>query len=142
MADLVDHIAQAKHNLACASKLIRDIQCRDWAITATFYSAVHFAEAGFTAVSDVGHSDIHRPSDQEPHAYRERLIREKYGEACYKSYRKLRVASYNVRYLADWQTKTGTSLDYYNQATAEKFLTVELPLVRQEIQKAVGVKLD
>lgn len=142
MADLVDHIAQAKHNLACAGKLIRDTHCRDWAITATFYSAVHFAEAGFTAVPDVGHSDIRRPTDEEPHAYRERLIREKYGEACYRSYRKLRIASYNVRYLAGWQTRTETSLGYYDQTAAEKFLTVELPRVRSEIQNAIGVQLD
>ena len=141
MADLVDHVAQAKHNLDCATQFIRDTQCRDWAITAAFYSAVHFAEAGFTS-TNIGHSDAKRPQDEEPHAYRERLVREKYGDTCYRSYRKLRVASYNVRYLADWRSRTGTGLDYYSQTDAEKFLTVELPQVRQEIQWTIGVNLD
>jgi predicted HD phosphohydrolase len=141
VADLLEHLTQAKHNLDCAAKFIRDTQCRDWAITAAFYSAVHFAEAGFTA-TDIGHSDAKRPQDEEPHAYRERLVREKYGDICYKSYRKLRNASYNVRYLPDWRTRLGTGLDYYSQTDAEKFLTIELPQVRQEIQKAASVNLD
>jgi len=141
VADLLDHVAQAKHNLDCAAKFVQDTQCRDWVITAAFYSAVHFVEAGFTATS-IGHSDTKRPQDEEPHAYRERLVREKYGDTCYKSYRKLRIASYNVRYLADWRTRTGTGLDYYSQTDAERFLKVELPRVRQEIQNAIGVNLD
>lgn len=141
MADLVDHVAQAKHNLDCASKLLNDTQCRDWAITAAFYAAVHFAEAGFTA-TEIGHSDAKRPQNEEPHSYRARLVREKFGDACYRSYRKLRVASYNVRYLADWSARPGMSLDYYTQADAARFVTVELPAIWQEIQSTLRVDLS
>jgi hypothetical protein len=140
MADLVDHVAQAKHNLACASKFLTDAQCRDWAITAAFYAAVHFAEAGFTA-NEVGHSDAKRPQNEEPHSYRERMVREKFGEECYRSYRKLRTASNNVRYLADWSARPGMSLDYYPQSAAERFINVDLSLVRQKIQQMAGVNL-
>ena len=141
MADLVDHVAQAKHNFACASKFLTDTPCRDWAITAAFYAAVHFAEAGFTA-TDVGHSETGRPQNEEPHAYRERQVLSKFGDACYKSYRKLRVASYNVRYLANWSARPGMSLGYYTQADAIRLVTVELPAIRQEIQSTLGVDLS
>jgi hypothetical protein len=142
MADLVDHIAQAKHNFECASKFLIDTQCRDWAITAAFYAAVHFAEAGFTT-TDIGHSETGRPQNEDPHAYRQRQVLNKYGDDCFKSYRKLREASYNVRYLALWSdNRPGTGLDYYSQADATRLVTVELPAIRQKIQLAIHVNLD
>ncbi len=140
MADLVDHVAQAKHNLDCASQFLNNTQCRDWAITAAFYAAVHFAEAGFTA-TEIGHSDAKRPQNEEPHSYRARLVREKFGDACYRSYQKLRNASYNVRYLTNWPTKPGVSLDYYTQTDATRLVTVELPTIRQGIQATLGISL-
>ncbi len=140
MASLVEHVAQAKHNLLCATKSLQDGECRDWTITAAFYSAVHFAEAGFTSI-DVGHSESNRPQNEEHHAYRGRLVREKYGDTCYRSYRKLQEASYNVRYLALWSSRPGVGLDYYSQADARKFVEQELPLIRREIQ-ARTINLD
>ena len=50
MADLADHINQAKHNEACAAHLLSEKTYRDWAITATFYAAVHFAESAFNSI--------------------------------------------------------------------------------------------
>lgn len=143
MADLVDHINQAKHNAACAAHLLGGKTYRDWAITATFYAAVHFAEAAFNSLPDVRHSETQGISPDSPHDVREKLIRDKFGEACWKSYKKLRQASNNVRYLASWRSmRTGTALDYYQPADAEKFLSEDLTRVKSEIQKVVKVKLD
>lgn len=141
MADLIEHLKQAQHNASCAAKLLNEKVYRDWAITATFYAAIHFAEAGFTT-TDVVHSENKGSQSESPHDVRERLIRDKFGQACWRSYRKLREASRNVRYLPNWQTKTGaTALDYYQHADAEKFLKVDLPLIREEIQKTTKINL-
>jgi len=140
MADLIDHIKQAKHNAACAAKLLGEKVYRDWAITATFYAAIHFAEAGFAA-TDVGHSENKGSQAESPHDVREELIRDNFGNVCWRSYRKLREASRNVRYLPNWQTKTGTALDYYQHADAERFLNTELPRIKEEIQKTTSVNL-
>ena len=136
MASLIDHLQQSKHNAACAAKLLNEKVYRDWAITATFYAAIHFAEAGFSA-TDVGHSENRGGQADSPHDVRENLIREKFGRDCWRSYRKLREASRNVRYLPDWQTKSGTALDYYQHKDAVKFLNEELPRIRSEIQKVL-----
>lgn len=142
MASLIDHLHQAKHNAACAAKLLNEKAYRDWAIPATFYAAIHFAEAGFTA-TDVGHSENKGAQADSPHDVREQLVREKFGNTCWRSYRKLREASRNVRYLPDWQIKSGTALEYYQHTDAVRFLTEELPRVQGEIQKAIkGVDLS
>lgn len=140
MAALIDHVKQAKHNAACAAKLLGENVYRDWAITATFYAALHFAEAGFAA-TDVGHSENRGSQAETPHDVREGLIREKFGNVCWRSYRKLREASRNVRYLPNWQTKIDTALDYYQHADAARFLNTELPRIQEEIQKTTKVDL-
>ncbi len=138
MPDVLDHIAQANHNRQCAGEFLA--RYRDWAITATFYAAVHLVEAGLTA-TDIGHSDSRRPEGEMPHDYRERLVRERFGDTCYKCYRKLRTASYNVRYLVLSQNKPGVALDYYSQDSAKGFLEKELPQIRREIEKVTGINL-
>lgn len=57
MALLADHIRQANHNQECAKFMLGDTTMRDWAITAAFYSAIHFVEAGFTTIAAIEHSE-------------------------------------------------------------------------------------
>jgi hypothetical protein len=141
MANLPDHIAQAKHNLECAEKFLQGGGCDDWAITAAFYAAVHFAEAGFAA-TEIEHTESSCPDEEEPHAYRERTVKEKFGVPCWKSYRKLREASFNVRYLVLWKSgRIGTALDYYSSDDVNRFVKRDLPTIRGEIQKS-GVDLN
>ena len=141
MANLPDHVAQAKHNLDCAEKFLQGGGCDDWAITAAFYSAVHFAEAGF-AMTEIEHTESSCPDGEEPHAYRARAIKENFGVPCWKSYRKLREASFNVRYLALWKSgRIGTALGYYSPNDASQFVKQDLLTVRREIQKS-GVNLN
>ena len=140
MANLPDHVGQAKHNLACAEKFLLDGSCNDWAITSAFYSALHFAEAGF-AVTKIEHTELSCPRDEDRHTYRERMVRKEFGESCWKSYRKLRSASYNVRYLALWDSgRVGTASSYFNPQDVAQFVKRELPLVRKEVEKS-GVSL-
>ncbi len=140
MANLPDHVAQAKHNLACAAKFLQDGTCNDWAITSAFYSALHFAEAGF-AFTEIEHTESSCPRDEDRHSYRERMVRKKFGEPCWRSYHKLRNASFNVRYLAMWDSgQVGTALSYYSPQDVTQFVKRELSMVRAEIQKS-GVNL-
>jgi hypothetical protein len=143
VADFIDHIRQAKHNQECATAIMTHMpKFRDWAITATFYAAVHLAEAGFTRVS-VQHSDVTKPSNENPHDYRQRMVKDNFGNDCWKRYRKLRIASQTVRYLADWQSNPGKEgMDYYSEAGAEKFLKEDLPYLTVEIGKITGTNLS
>ncbi len=139
MPDVPDHISQAIHNRQCAAKFLAG--CRDWAITAAFYAAIHYVEAGLVA-TEVEHSNISCPPDEALHDYRQRMVQEKFGDVCFRSYRKLRQASWSVRYLTKSMTNPGTALSYYSQDDVKRFLEVELPTIKDEIHRAVGVNLD
>lgn len=141
MAEFIDHLNQAKHNLSCAQKFLKDPSCRDWSITATFYSAVHFAEAGFTA-TPVLHTEQTNNSDMGAHAYRSNMVNKHFGKDCWKSYRKLVDASYNVRYLGLWKSKIGGALTYYSPEDVKNFIEKDLSLVRREIQSSVKLDLS
>ncbi|MGD0877787.1 MAG: hypothetical protein ABSA01_06535 [Anaerolineales bacterium] len=141
MADFIDHLHQALHNLDCAKRFVANSNDRDWAITAAFYSAVHFAEAGFIS-TDVIHSELKCPQGITPHKFREEKVKEKFGITCYRSYRKLINASYNVRYLPMAFSRTGMALDYYSQDDAKRFIDADIPIIINEIQLATNMKLE
>ncbi len=141
MADFIDHLHQAQHNMDCAKRLVSNPQDRDWAITAAFYSAVHFAEAGFNN-NEILHSESKCPSTISPHKFRENMVKAKFGNICFRSYRKLFDASYNVRYLPMTYSTTGIALDYYSQADAIKFIDTELATIIKEIQNVIQIPLN
>jgi uncharacterized protein (UPF0332 family) len=132
VADFIDHLNQAKHNLESAQKFLQDRTIHDWAITAAFYSAVHFVEAGFISIPTVIHTETAVPSDISDHTFRQNQVRENYGNVCYLNYRKLRIASENVRYL--WPSRIGLSSEYYSLADVNDFVNNVLSKIRNEIQ--------
>lgn len=145
MADLVDHVRQAAHNEACAKFLLHDKpEYRDWAITAAFYSAVHLVEACFSTMQEIGHTETadDRADDEGKHQFRERKVRE-LARGAHKSYRKLREASYNVRYIPKVAAGGGqVALDYYDEQAARLFIERDLSTIRMELQSAFGIRLD
>jgi len=144
VADRDSHINQAKHNKACANLLLeKSPEYRDWAITAAFYAAVHLAEACFTSHDSILHTDTasDRGEKEGMHGYRARKVRELAPDA-YVSYRKLREASSNVRYL----TKLGSggkqiAVDYYDESAARILIQGDLQKILTELEKAFGVNL-
>lgn len=130
MADYLDHIRQAEHNEALA-KIILDEHptYHDWSITVSFYAAIHFVEAGFAQDSKIGHSETSKPRGKEPHQHREDLVKDKYGNECWRYYRKLRIASHNVRYLATMRPGLATS--YYSLNDAKTFFETNLNEIRK-----------
>jgi hypothetical protein len=140
MAELVDHTNQAIHNADCARDLV-NTKYWDWAITAAFYSAVHLVEAGFLSFPEIQHTPSHLPGSESPHTYRQNKVKEKFGYACFESYRKLRSASQNVRYLIPPSSEIGIATDYYPQTIAVSFVNRDLNIIKQEIEHITGYHL-
>lgn len=143
MPDLIAHVQQAHHNLHCAAEILKDPSCRDWAITAAFYAAIHFVEAGLTSYPSTELKDL--IGDDGYHNQRQELVRVKFTQECYRNYRKLREASQNVRYLVNWggrKSSTGTSLGYYSLDDATKMVSEYVSTIKNEIEKETGIDLS
>ena len=140
MPDLIHHVDQAGHNRGCATHLIDSgaapALCHDWAVTAAFYSAVHYVEAGFTS-GVTGHTYSHK--------VRNRRIPDLYGKKCWKSYRKLYNASSIARYLNPSGSRRSVGCAahrYFTLDQAKGFVTDELAVVKQEVERMTGVNLS
>lgn len=136
MADLLDHIKQAKHNQGFAEQLDRDQGLRhwDWLITIAFYSAIHYVEAFFVTTS-IGHTEKACRNENQ-HSFRQQTVRTFLGHNCWKSYRKLQDASYYVRYLAHAisKQKPGIAVTYYSRRDASDMLKLELKNIREAVE--------
>ena len=108
MATQSVHLDQARHNEETENHLLKSGRYHDWGVTAAFYAAIHFYE-GWLYKTNVEpkkkHSETSIPRDQKGkmetsvHGWRESNIRN-LGNAAFKSYRKLKVASETARYLS------------------------------------------
>lgn len=140
MADLLAHVEQSKHNKRIANALLKDPICRDWAVTAAFYSALHRAQAGFVFLSEK------LPEDQtgggNVHTRRQNMVRRCFGNTCFLKYRLLRETSNNVRYIPGYNGSTNPpSHCYVDHATAQVMLDQDLQTIYNEIIKvAPGAK--
>lgn len=108
MAEFQVHISQAQHNESLAQYLLSltKVQFHDWAITASFYSAIHYVEARFIDEADVNHSETSIPIGEDkkleytPHGWRQRVVRDRFTKRTWKAFRKLRETSEIARYLS------------------------------------------
>jgi hypothetical protein len=130
MADYLDHIRQAEHNTSLAQIILDEHPgYYDWLITVSFYAAIHFVEAGFAQDPQIGHSETCKPPGKEMHQHREDLVRVKYGNECWKHYKKLRTASHTARYLVTM--RPGLATDYYSLNDAKSFFNTDLSEIRR-----------
>jgi len=135
MANLPDHLQQAEHNESFAAQLYQDghLQHWDWLITVCFYAAVHYAEALFFACSAFVHTES-VPDGKDRHAFREKGVLDILGRNCYKSYRRLRLSSHDVRYLGRSKQRPGQiAINYYSLDDARKMYDSVLPSVREAV---------
>lgn len=136
MANWDNHLRQAEHNERLAAQLNADLQLRhwDWLITIAFYAAVHYVEAAFFFIDEIVHTET-ACKDTDRHAFRATQVRHHLGDGCWRSYRKLQIASYNVRYLAlAEQQPANTAIQYYPLDEARRFYTMHLAQVRQTVK--------
>ena len=137
MADIIEHIWQARHNEECARFILNEgPKFRDWAITAAFYAVVHWAEACFTTLPKQTIQEKQADSNEEnAHKVRAAKIQRAVSTLTFTKYRKLQNACWNVRYLGQgpWQKQ-------YNFDTAQEFVNM-VPDIRDELLKAFRVRL-
>lgn len=105
MSSYQAHLYQAQHNEGLLSELTASLSYKDWLVTVTFYSAIHYVEAAFFNNPAIGHTDTSIPTDpntgrwlHSPHNWRMRLLRETSPNA-WRSFRSLYNESYVARYL-------------------------------------------
>lgn len=134
----MDYINQAKHNKACASELAQTGRYKDWAVTATFYSAIHYVEAGLEWMRR-SHPNKNCPAGVSIHDVREAIVKSMFRN-CYYQYRDLRIASQNARYLQD--NVAGSASSYFTQAAVNEFITVNLQQVQNEVERVAKCSLS
>lgn len=115
MANQNIHQQQAYHNHKTAKKLAKD-KIRDWAITSTFYSALHYIEAAFILDPKVGHVEekfeslkLSMPEEakkQSLHSFRDLLVGQSFPKIRSK-FAQLRHMSESARYIEKSNNKCG-----------------------------------
>ncbi len=91
MASTKEHRDKAEHNEFLVTSLQNPFW--DWAVTGTFYAAVHYVEAYFSKNKPPIHSTSHKDRDS-------RIQRDQKLKAVYNSYRELQNESRDARYSA------------------------------------------
>lgn len=95
------HISQAKHNKETAKNILKNnYPFHDWAITCSFYAALHFFEANLYR-SCATHSEQEAAYyNITPHTYRNNFIMRNHS-LIYSKWKELYSASLIARYLTD-----------------------------------------
>lgn len=112
MADFNVHVQQADHNKAVSVHLLGQESFHDWAITAAFYSAIHYFEAWIFNRPEK-HCEENVPVNEKGearftvHAWREKLVFGGLSKEAFRAYRQLREASETARYLSLPRATTG-----------------------------------
>ena len=108
-----DHVRRAEQNLAFYNTFaLETTPYRDWAVTALFYSALHYVDARLDAFG------IH----PEDHGTRGREVRQKLPNL-YRSYRELHDKSEDARYrLLDFDSDSIRDLETRDFAAIREFV--------------------
>ena len=140
MSDHDAHLNQAKHNEQLASELAVSLKYKDWLITVSFYSALHFIEAKLAIMSPPKHSDTSIPVDKDGkdrcsvHAWREELIKTHF-KSIYRNYRKLRIDSQIARYLTTSRRSylPKSVQDYFEDSYARERFNTDLKEIKTKL---------
>ena len=137
MSSLLAHIWQAGRNERLAKRLLDEADFKEWIITVSFYSAIHFVEAAFTSLAGIGHSEVSKPRTFQGsiHTWREDLVLNNYPVDVWTSYRKLRTQSNTARYLC---TDRGSPLgrpaeEYFSVGDLNNFIYRDLNNIRTKL---------
>ncbi len=134
MPSLLAHLWQARHNEKLAKELVDSLSYKDWAVTTTYYTAIHYIEAAFSQNNDILHTEYQVPpsSHRSKHSIRENLVLEHYSGA-WEALRKLHTQSNIARYL---NTERGVFMrvpvqDYFTDTDVRSFFTRDLSTIKQ-----------
>ncbi len=139
-------MAQADHNREVARYLATPPR-HDWAITAAFYSAVHYFEAWLFDEAEK-HSETSIPTNSDgklahtAHGWREILVHRKMPKDAFISFRKLHETSETARYLSLFKVgtpaaptwTTAPAPNYFNEAHARSLVEGDLEKFRRVVK--------
>ncbi len=128
---------QAGRNERLAKRLLDEADFKEWVVTVSFYSAIHFVEAAFTSLTGIGHSEVSKPRAYRGsmHNWRDDLVFSNYPKDVWIGYRKLRTQSNTARYLI---TDTGSPLgkpaeEYFSVTDLNNFVYHDLHNLRTNL---------
>lgn len=152
MAEFFVHLSQARHNESLAEYLL-DKPYYDWAITACFYSAIHYFEARLFieyTENDKKHSETSIPLDDKgewkytPHRWRERLVHNHFSRSTWISFRNLREASELARYLSYYPKRLKVvfkeipSYEIFQPKNAQHSVNKDLQIMKKDLRVELG----
>lgn len=129
------HLWQAGRNEKLAQLLLSELDYKEWAVTVTFYSALHYVEAAFSQDASIEHSETSMPSGwtKSIHAWREHLIFISFS-SIYNAYRKLSNSSMIVRYLSSSGTSIGQPAeDVFSDDDVGNFINRDLDKIKRKV---------
>lgn len=134
MPSLLAHLWQARHNEKLAKELVDSLSYKDWAVTTTYYTAIHYIEAAFSQDNNILHTEHQIPpgSGRSMHSLREDLVLEHYSGA-WKALRNLHIQSNIARYLNTERQKfmRVPVQDYFSDTDVRSYFTQDLPTIKQ-----------
>ena len=133
---MLAHLWQAGRNERLAKQLLDELSYKEWVVTVTFYSALHYVEAALTQNVGIEHSETSYPNNYRGglHDWREDLVLQLFPSA-WESYRKLRSQSIVARYLSTDRRAflTQPTDDYFGDQDVHNFVQRDLNKVRQQV---------
>lgn len=137
MSSLQAHLQQAQHNEELAQQLLSSMEYKDWAITVTFYAAIHYVEAAFFQNLEIVHTETRTPPNYPGgyHGYRSDMILE-YHPEIYTSYHNLSQQSRLARYLCFPGQKRflkKPTQEYFSDDDVKGFFQKDLATIRQSL---------
>lgn len=137
------HWEQAEHNEMMALDIVTQnpIKYKDWAGTASFYSAVHYVEAYMDKIHGK-HADKDKPDNMSPHKYRESMVRRNLPEVI-SDYKELLRVSKMLRYLLneDGSCVKTTKGDYISEKDLENLFHSNLQNIKTATSVFLGYKV-
>lgn len=152
MAEFFVHLSQARHNESLAEYLL-DKPYYDWAITACFYSAIHYFEARLFieySENDKKHSETSIPLGERgewkytPHRWRERLVHDNFSQSTWISFRNLREKSELARYLSYYPKRLKVvfkdipSYEIFQPKNAQHSVKKDLQVIKKQLRVELG----
>jgi len=127
------HLRQAQHNQQFAEHVADSGSAYDWAITACFYSSLHFFDHWLLG-QRVKVTELARNDGVSPHVARSRLARQKLSFADEVTYRTLRIQSELARYMSskDGDGPQKAACDFFDESAARDRLS-DLQTLRQAL---------
>ena len=133
---MLAHLWQARRNEKLAKQLLDELDYKEWAVTVTFYSGLHYVEASFAQIPTIGHSETSMPTswNKSIHSWREDLIIRNFP-SIHSNYRKLQNSSMIARYLSNSTIPflDRPAEDFFDKTDVDNFINRDLGKIKNKV---------